>query len=85
MSGSQSGSGLQGRERDPFRAAFDNDEAGIRHRPGSFQGQQPSHGKRACGLVLGVDVVVTGFGAHLEQAWREAGALASPDEESADR
>jgi hypothetical protein len=36
-------------------------------------------------LVLGIDVEVTGFGAHWEQAWRVVGGLASPAEESAER
>jgi len=83
--GSWSGGGFHGREGDPFRASFDDHEGGIGHGAGSLEGQKAGHGDRAGSLILGVDVVVTGFGAHLEQAWREVGALASPAEESADR
>ena len=76
---------FQGGESDPFGAAFGDHEGGIGHGAGGLESEQSGHGDRTRGLILGVDVVVTGFGAHWEQAWREAGGLASPAEESADR
>jgi hypothetical protein len=76
---------FQGGEGDPFGAAFENDECRIGDGAGGLEGEEASHGDRAGSLILGVDVVVTGVGAHWEQAWREAGALASPDEARADR
>ena len=76
---------FQGGEGDPFRAAFGHHQGCVRHGAGSFEGEEAGHGDRAGRLILGVDVVVTDFGAHWEQAWREAAELASPEEESADR
>ncbi len=77
--------GLEGREGDPFGTAFKHHKSGIRDGPGGLEGEEAGQGDRAAGLILGVDVVVTRFAAHREQAWRELGSLASPDEASADR